>query len=669
MLNSRQSPFSTYLSLLIASLMVSAAWASSPSPTTTTLTISPSPVSAQAAATLTAAVLSDGKPVTPGLVIFCDAAALRCTDIHILGQAQLTKSGVASIKLRLGIGEHSVKAEFQGTKTNAASSSSSQDISVTGKFRTSTDININLDIYYALVKSYGLVPATGMVRFLDATNAQYEFASAELTPFATVPQLSPSTSNFGAYTRSVVSADFNGDGIPDLAVTADPNVIILLGNGDGTFTEARTPRVGSGTVAMAVGDFNGDGIPDLAVAQSATFTGSGSVTVLLGNGDGSFTAKSTVSVGKEPQSVTVGDFNNDGIPDLVVANNGDSTVSVLLGNGDGTFSAGGTPNSGDGPISVAVADLNNDGIADLAVANFYGSSVGVLLGDGAGGFTLHSTIPVSGRPYCVAAGDFNGDGVPDLAIVNFDNSQVAIELGKGDGTFNSGETVAVGYQPSSVSVGDLNGDGILDLAVAQGAPLAILIGKGDGTFALDSSLNTGNAGGNAVVWGDFNGDGIADLATSTGTGIAVFSGIVESISSGKASNVLVPGGGLHHVFASKMGDAAHIGSTSPNTWSVRGTLIQTSAALTVSPGLNVMHGTTVQFTATLTPGKYANYIASGYVVFFNDNTALGMANVSHGQAIFSTNSLSPGSYHVQAVYLGDTNFAASTSPVVTVTVN
>ena len=113
---------------------------------------------------------------------------------------------------------------------------------------------------------------------------------------------------------------------------------------------------------------------------------------------------------------------------------------------------------------------------------------------------------------------------------------------------------------------------------------------------------------------------------------------------------------------------AHAGSAS-TTWSVRGTLIDTSTALAVSPGLNVMHGSTVQFTATLTPGKYANYIASGYVVFFNDNTALGMANVSNGQAILSTNSLSTGTYHVQAAYYGDTNFTGSQSAFVNLTVH
>ena len=100
-----------------------------------------------------------------------------------------------------------------------------------------------------------------------------------------------------------------------------------------------------------------------------------------------------------------------------------------------------------------------------------------------------------------------------------------------------------------------------------------------------------------------------------------------------------------------------------------GTLIQTSTDLTVSPGLNVAHGTTVQFTATLAPGEYANYVATGIVAFFNDNTALGMATVSHGQAILSTNSLKAGSYHVQAVYYGDTNFVPSESAYLTLTVH
>ena len=401
MLNSRQSPFSTYLSLLIASLMVSAAWASSPSPTTTTLTISPSPVSAQAAATLTAAVLSGGNPVTPGLVLFCDAAAAHCTDINILGQAQLISDGMATVKLRLGIGSHSVKAEFQGTKSYAASASSEQTFSVTGAEKTTTDVYANLTNFAARVVSDGKSPATGEIQFLDATNKDYAFASAALNPMSASYQFAPLTAESGL--GEMVIADFNGDGIPDVVTNA---VAVLLGNGDGTFT---TKWTDPGANAVAVGDFNSDGIPDLAVASGRS---AGTLTVLLGKGDGTFTINSTAAVEPNPQGVTVGDFNGDGIPDLVTWNNGTpSQLDILLGNGNGTFSAGPQISFGSQAASVVVGDFRGDGIQDLAVL-FSFNMVDILLGKGDGTFTISSTLTVDFGAGELVAGDFNGDGIP-----------------------------------------------------------------------------------------------------------------------------------------------------------------------------------------------------------------------------------------------------------------
>ena len=144
--------------------------ASSPSPTTTSLIVAPSAVSVGTVVTLTATVSSEGHPVSPGLVLFCNAAAPHCTDIHILGQAQLTKSGVATVKLRLPIGEHKIKAEFQGTYAFAASASSDESLAVTGKFVTDTSIlksGLNL---VSAVTSYNRIPATGAVSFLDETS-------------------------------------------------------------------------------------------------------------------------------------------------------------------------------------------------------------------------------------------------------------------------------------------------------------------------------------------------------------------------------------------------------------------------------------------------------------------------------------------------------------------
>ena len=209
---------------------------------------------------------------------------------------------------------------------------------------------------------------------------------------------------------------------------------ILLGNGDGTFTAtAASPATGNAPVSVAVGDFNGDGKADLAVANYQD----GTVTILLGNGDGTFTPVATSpATGTDPFSVAVGDFNGDGKADLAVANkNGGNagTVTILLGNGDGTFTAAATsPATGNGPESVAVGDFNGDGIPDLAVANYNGGNAGtvtILLGNGDGTFTAAAVSPATGDgPDFVAVGDFNGGGVSDLAVANYKDDTATILL-------------------------------------------------------------------------------------------------------------------------------------------------------------------------------------------------------------------------------------------------
>src|SRR5882724_37144 len=223
---------------------------------------------------------------------------------------------------------------------------------------------------------------------------------------------------------SVTSGDFNGDGKLDLvtASSRDNNVSVLLGNGDGTFQAAVNYSVGAFSVTS--GDFNGDGKLDLVVAG-----GPNNVSVLLGNGDGTFQAAVTYSVGPvgtSPFSVMSGDFNGDGTLDLVAANTGSNNVSVLLGNGDGTFQAAVSYPAGSGPRSVTSGDFNGDGKLDLAVtwASQSGASSGVsvLLGNGDGTFQAavgYSVGPFgTSTPFSVTTGDFNGDENLDLVTAN-----------------------------------------------------------------------------------------------------------------------------------------------------------------------------------------------------------------------------------------------------------
>jgi uncharacterized protein (TIGR03437 family) len=326
---------------------------------------------------------------------------------------------------------------------------------------------------------------------------------------------------------SVAVGDFNGDGRADL-VTANyggnKDVSVLLGNGDGTFQRAVNYGTGGLPLSVAVGDFNGDGKPDLAIANY-------SISVLLGNGDGTFKRAVTYGTSNASWSVAVGDFNGDGKLDLATANlvpgaiGGNGNVSVLLGNGDGTFRAPVNYGAGNAPYFIAVGDFNGDGKADLAVANSKDNNVGVLLGNGDGTFQAPMNYAAGTSPYSIAVGDFNGDGRADLAIANNGandtngakggNGNVSVLLGNGDGTFQAAVNYGAGLGPYSIAVGDFNGDGMVDLVTANnGGNVSVLLGNGDGTFQAAVNYGAGDSLYSIAV-GDFNGDGRADLVTAT----------------------------------------------------------------------------------------------------------------------------------------------------------
>jgi uncharacterized protein (TIGR03437 family) len=325
-----------------------------------------------------------------------------------------------------------------------------------------------------------------------------------------------------SFPTSMVTADFNGDGKPDLAVAAG-DVWIMLSQGGGSF---RTPVAiaipSAKVVAVAAGDFNGDGKQDLVIGDSY---GSG-VYVLLGNGDGTFRAPVQYAMGGSITSVAVADFNGDGKPDIAACGMG--AAGVLLGNGDGTFqSVKSLTQFGNGPYWLTVGDFNKDGKPDLAIANQgtpgTGTDIGgvlVYLGVGDGTFQDPVSYPGARYPNFIVAADVNGDNNPDLIVAtqnpNFTTNfefDIGVLLGKGDGTFGATSLFLTDTDPAYIAVADLNGDGKQDLAIAHhggSTYTSFMFGNGDGTFQPEVDF-TATSDPSTVLVTDLNGDGKPDL--------------------------------------------------------------------------------------------------------------------------------------------------------------
>lgn len=323
----------------------------------------------------------------------------------------------------------------------------------------------------------------------------------------------------------MVVADFNRDHKIDLAVTASTSdrgggaVSILLGQGDGTFQSVVSYGTGNDPLAIVAADFNHDGLLDLAFINGDV----NRVSVLLGNGNGTFPSHKDYQCGNAPVAVAVGDFNGDGLLDIVVVNNGDNTISIFFGTPEGTFLPGSTYSVGLYPSSVAVADFDGDHRLDLAVTNSGDNTVSILLNHGHGRFVLRATYSVGVSPSGIAVADFNGDGGPDLAVTNEGDNTVSILMNNGNGTFQEPTAYATGPEPSSVVAADFNRDSKPDLAVANsGSPLngvgpglvSVLLNNGDGTFVSKVDYVT-SQNPVSVVAGDFHGDGKLDLALAT----------------------------------------------------------------------------------------------------------------------------------------------------------
>src|SRR5580658_623300 len=314
--------------------------------------------------------------------------------------------------------------------------------------------------------------------------------------------------------------DFNGDGHMDVVTGNDDTantVSVLLGNGNGTFATHVDYPVGGAVAGIAVGDFNNDGKLDIVVVYGFD---PAKVAVLLGNGDGTFKPYTPTTAGFQGGSIAVGDFNGDGKLDVAVSDN-ESTipgVDIMLGNGDGTFKAPVSYATAADPRMVITADFNGDGKLDLATTNAESETISVLLGNGDGTFQAHMDNSTAIAASCIslAAGALSDNRRLDIVAGCQAEGEVVVLISNGNGTFKPAKAYPVPAGVDRVVLGDFNGDGKLDVAVTNAGTydmVSVLPGTGSGTLKAPVVFGT-NYGPSGIAAADFNGDGKLDIVTS-----------------------------------------------------------------------------------------------------------------------------------------------------------
>jgi hypothetical protein len=548
------APFSLFVFLTAASGVASALTG-----TATVLNVGPSPGTAGQPITLFATISPQVPEVPTGTVQFTETA-----NPTVIYTAPVV-NGSASLILELPAGTYTYQAVYSGDSNFTGSTSTIVSETVTTSTTTTLSVTPNPALFgQAVTMSAAVSPtgSTGTVTFYDHTNvlgvapvvdgtatlvtnllpsglrtlyARYsgnttgdatststQISEAVLTksglgygPFVTYPSAGgPSIQ---------VAADFNTDGVMDIAVLneAANTITIFVGSSTGVFTVGNTLTTGPSPAGMVVGDFNGDGNPDIAVAASD------GVEVLYGLGNGSFDSFVTTNIGTGGAlSLAVGDFNYDGLPDIAAVNG--TTVKVLVSTGSSFNASLFAPVTlAAAPTAMAVGDFNNDSLADLVVITSAGANVLLNTSD----LVLVSPTYSFGSPSVYAAGngpdavlvkDINGDVNQDLLITNLTDGTVSVLLGNGSGSFAAATAFSAGPSPTSLATCDFNGDGIADLVVTNqtsyngNSNISVLLGIGNGTYHTPLGYTAGAAP-TSVIVGDFNNDSKPDVAVLSAT--------------------------------------------------------------------------------------------------------------------------------------------------------
>jgi len=323
-----------------------------------------------------------------------------------------------------------------------------------------------------------------------------------------------STPSSGSSPVSIITGDFNKDGLIDFAVSnttgsSTATVFVYLNQGNGIFSNTQTLTTDAWPWSMAAFDFDNDGNIDLAVSE-AKFN---ELSLWKNNGSGYFTLKSRVTLPSGANHIEAVDFNNDGHIDLIASYYTINSVGLLKNDGLGNFTPVSTYSAGNHPSGSICADFDNDGNMDFAVCNTYSNTVSIFRNFGYGAFALAYTANVGISPSGITTLDVNSDGYPDLAVTNMDSHTVTILKNNGNWTFTAMQTIAVGQQPQYLNKGDFNSDGKTDLNVSNNISnsLTVLINNGDWTFTQQATIPTGSGPEEIAVF-DMDNDGDLDLA-------------------------------------------------------------------------------------------------------------------------------------------------------------